>query len=164
MTNPYNSFEPNPDGFDARMQQDPQTQSYAQYQESLNNPQAQYPQFNAFQQQPQAGAPAPYGQQHGMAHPGMMQPAMYATPPKSWIATLLLAFFLGTLGAHNFYLGYKGRAIAQLSLSVIGWFTAILIVGFVLLAIVGIWAFVDLVRILIRHGEYGVDPNGVPLS
>src|SRR5690625_1182792 len=124
MTNPYNSFEPNPDGFDARMQQDPQTQSYAQYQESLNNPQAQYPQFNAFQQQPQAGAPAPYGQQHGMAQPGMMQPAMYATPPKSWIVTLLLAFFLGTLGAHNFYLGYKGRAIAQLSLSVIGWFTA----------------------------------------
>ena len=82
MTNPYNSFEPNPDGFDARMQQDPQTQSYAQYQESLNNPQAQYPQFNAFQQQPQAGAPAPYGQQHGMAQPGMTQPAMYATPPK----------------------------------------------------------------------------------
>ena len=155
MTNPYNSFEPNPDGFDARMQQDPQTQSYAQYQESLNNPQAQYPQFNAFQQQPQAGAPAPYGQ---------AQSAMYATPPKSWVATLLLAFFLGTLGAHNFYLGYKGRAIAQLSLTIIGWFTAILIVGFVLLAIVGIWAFVDLVRILIRHGEYGVDPNGVPLS
>ena len=40
----------------------------------------------------------------------------------------------------------------------------LMIVGFVLLAIVGIWAFVDLVRILIRHGEYGVDPNGVPLS
>src|SRR5690625_7628492 len=97
------------------MQQEPQTQSYAQYQESLNNPQAQYPQFNAFQQHPLAGAPAPYGQ---------AQSAMYATPPKSWIATLLLAFFLGTLGAHNFYLGYKGRAIAQLSLSVIGWFTA----------------------------------------
>ena len=159
MTNPYNSFEPSADGFDARMQQDPSTQSYQQYQESLQNPQPQYPQFNGFQQQPQAGAPAPYPQQQGM-----MAPMVNTAPPKSWVVTLLLVLFFGSLGAHNFYLGYRNRGIAQLALTVIGWFSAVLIIGFVLLAVVGVWVLVDLIRILLRSGEYGVDANGVPLS
>lgn len=31
----------------------------------------------------------------------------------------LLAIFLGSLGIHNFYLGFKGKAIAQLLISVL---------------------------------------------
>ena len=33
---------------------------------------------------------------------------------KSKIAAGLLGIFLGSLGVHNFYLGYTGKAIAQL--------------------------------------------------
>lgn len=52
----------------------------------------------------------------------------------------LLAIFLGTLGIHNFYLGFKGKAIAQLLISVLSF-------GF-LLIITGIWALVEGILIL----------------
>ena len=47
--------------------------------------------------------------------------------PKSQVAAGLLAFFLGFFGIHNFYLGYKGKAIAQLLITISGFL--ILIVG-----------------------------------
>lgn len=53
--------------------------------------------------------------------------------PSSGVA-YLLCLFLGPLGAHRFYLGRKGSAIAMLILS-------ITIVG---LLISGPWAFIDL--------------------
>lgn len=34
--------------------------------------------------------------------------------PKSWIATLLLCFFLGGLGVHRFYVGKVGTGIVWL--------------------------------------------------
>ena len=40
-------------------------------------------------------------------------------PPKSRTAYVILGIFLGTLGIHNFYAGYTGRAIAQLLLSIL---------------------------------------------
>ncbi|AGP31001.1 hypothetical protein A606_06770 [Corynebacterium terpenotabidum Y-11] len=33
----------------------------------------------------------------------------------------MLGFFFGTLGAHNFYFGKTGRAVAQLAMTIIGW-------------------------------------------
>jgi len=56
----------------------------------------------------------------------------------------VLWFFLGMVGAHRFYLGKQATAIAQLSLTVFGWLTMILFVGFIFLFIVGTWVFVDL--------------------
>ena len=47
---------------------------------------------------------------------------------------LLLCFFMGPLGAHRFYLGRKGSAIAQLLLS-------LTVVG---LVVTLPWAFIDL--------------------
>ena len=38
---------------------------------------------------------------------------------KSKIAAGLLGIFLGTFGVHNFYLGYTGKAVAQLLISVL---------------------------------------------
>lgn len=61
---------------------------------------------------------------------------------KSKLAAALLAFFLGGLGIHNFYLGYTGKGIAQLLLSVVGW---IIIIGPI---ISGIWAFVEFILII----------------
>src|SRR5699024_4698871 len=119
MSNPYNHFDHSRDDSWAPEPQEPAAQSYAQYQESLKNPQPQQPAFDPFQQQPQAGAPAPYGQVPGAApYPAY---GMVPANSKSWVGTALLAFFLGHFGAHNFYLGYRNRAIAQLSMTVIGW-------------------------------------------
>ena len=45
----------------------------------------------------------------------------YGYAQKSKIVAGLLGLFLGTLGVHNFYLGYTGKAVAQLLLTLIGW-------------------------------------------
>ena len=90
--------------------------------------------------QPAYGQPA-YGQQ------------VYANPPKQWIFALLLAFFLGPLGIHNFYLGYTTRGIIQLILSII-------VIG---LPITAIWALIEFIMILMRSGSYGCDASGQPL-
>ncbi|MCD4548872.1 MULTISPECIES: TM2 domain-containing protein [unclassified Schaalia] len=76
--------------------------------------------------------------------------------PKSMIAAALLAFFLGTFGIHNFYLGYTGKGIAQLLITVLT-----LGLGAV---ITGIWAFVEFILILLRSGSYAHDARGIPLA
>ena len=62
------------------------------------------------------------------------------------LAATLLAGFLGTIGAHRFYIGKIGTAVVMLLLGIVGWAT-IWIFGFglVLLVAVGIWAFVDFI-------------------
>lgn len=95
--------------------------------------------------QPAYGQPA-YGQ------PAYGQPVVGA--PKQWIVALLLAFFLGPLGIHNFYLGYTTKGIIQLviSLTVVG------------LIVTGIWAFIDFIMLLMRSGDYATDAQGQPLQ
>ena len=73
---------------------------------------------------------------------------------KSKLAAGLLAIFLGWLGVHNFYLGYNGKGIAQLLLSLL---------SFGLLSfITGLWGFTEGKLILV--GSINVDANGVPLK
>lgn len=62
---------------------------------------------------------------------------------KSVGAAYLLWFFLGTLGAHRFYLGRTGSGLAQLALLVIGWLTAAIVIGFGFLIALVIWWIVD---------------------
>jgi TM2 domain-containing membrane protein YozV len=62
---------------------------------------------------------------------------------KSTGAAYLLWFFLGTLGAHRFYLGRTGTAVTQLLMTIIGWLTVVLVVGIFILIAVGIWLLVD---------------------
>lgn len=75
---------------------------------------------------------------------------------KSKMAAGLLGIFLGVWGVHNFYLGYKTKAIIQVLLGTVG---CILIIGPI---ISGIWGFIE--GILILCGKINVDGNGVPLS
>lgn len=107
-------------------------------------------------QQPVYGQPA-YGQP-AFGQPAYGQPAFgqgaYATPPKQWIVALLLAFFVGYLGVHNFYLGYTTKGVIQLILSL----------TFFGLLITGIWAFVEFIMIIMRYGAYGCDAQGRPLE
>ncbi|MCR4888047.1 MAG: TM2 domain-containing protein [Ruminococcus sp.] len=87
----------------------------------------------------------------------------YATAPngniaapgaKSKMAAGLLGIFLGVFGVHNFYLGYTGKAIAQLLISVLS-------CGF--LALVSeIWGLIE--GIMILSGSINTDGNGNPLG
>ncbi len=65
-------------------------------------------------------------------------------PAKELTVAYLLLLFLGTVGAHRFYLGRTGSAIGMLSLAILGALTALVLIGFVLLAAVAVWWIVDL--------------------
>lgn len=81
----------------------------------------------------------------------ILQPQYGDYQRKSKATAALLAFFLGGFGAHNFYLGYTGKAIAQLILT-LTLFGAI---------ISGIWAFVEFILILCGNVT---DAKGVGLK
>ncbi len=107
---------------------------------------------NGFEQPAYAAGQQAYGQP-GYAQPAYGQPVV-AGAPKQWIVAVLLAFCLGTLGIHNFYLGYTTKGIIQLilTISVIGIFVS------------GPWVLIELIMILMRSGSYGYDAQGQPLQ
>ena len=88
----------------------------------------------------------------------------YATQPqtvkinpamqKSKMAAGLLGIFLGALGVHNFYLGYTGKALAQLLISVLS-------CGFLAVAS-EIWGLIE--GIMILTGNINKDAKGIPLK
>ena len=73
---------------------------------------------------------------------------------KSKIAAGLLGIFLGGFGVHNFYLGYTGKAIAQLLIT-------LLTCGFGAF-ISEIWGLIE--GIMILTGSINVDGQGNPLK
>ena len=77
---------------------------------------------------------------------------------KSKIIAALFGFILGAFGAHNFYLGYTGKAIAQLVLTIIGFLTYCLYIGVFFILGVSIWTLVESVMIL--TGKIATDANG----
>lgn len=68
-----------------------------------------------------------------------------------------MALFLGTLGIHNFYLGYTNKAITQLLITLVG---GLVTCGIAPLA-VEIWALVEAIQIF--TGTISTDANGIPL-
>ena len=68
--------------------------------------------------------------------------ALGGSERKSGTAYVLLAWFLGIFGAHNFYAGYTKRAIAQLLVTLFSW-----IFLFIPVIFVQIWALADLALI-----------------
>lgn len=91
--------------------------------------------------------------QQAYGQPAYGQP-FAAGAPKQWIVAVLLAFFLGTLGIHNFYLGYTTKGIIQLvlTITVIGIFVS------------GPWALIDFIMLIMRSGSYATDAQGQPLQ
>lgn len=83
---------------------------------------------------------------------------------KSKVTAGLLGLFLGGMGIHNFYLGYIGRAVAQLVIYIL----AIVLTGctagilFPLALITPIWSLVE--SIMIFTGGINKDGKGVPLK
>ena len=96
--------------------------------------------------------------QQAYGQPGYGQQAygqpVFGTAPKQWIVAVLLAFFLGGFGGHNFYLGYTTKGIIQVVLT-------ITLIG---APISGIWAFIEFIMLLMRSGSYATDAQGQPLQ
>ena len=103
--------------------------------------------YDANQQAAYAAGQQAYGQ------PAYGQP-FAAGAPKQWMVAVILAFFLGTLGVHNFYLGYTTKGIIQLvlTITVIGIFVS------------GPWALIDFIMLLMRSGSSATDAQGQPLQ
>lgn len=115
-------------------QQDSQQQNYQQpnYQSNYQQPPFQQPPF----QQPMPPQP-PVGYNQ-----------------KSKVAAGLLGIFLGCFGVHNFYLGYTGKAVAQLLITLLTCFLAS--------PISSVWGLIEGIMILANSNP--VDANGVPLA
>ena len=58
---------------------------------------------------------------------------------KQQIIYVLLAFFLGAFGIHNFYAGYKGTATAQLLITLLLFWLIIPLIA------VGIWVLIEMI-------------------
>lgn len=65
-------------------------------------------------------------------------------PQRDWLTTVLLSFFLGSLGIDRFYLGYTGLGVAKL----------------LTLGGCGVWALIDLIMIIMNNVP---DAQGRPL-
>jgi TM2 domain-containing membrane protein YozV len=92
----------------------------------------------------------------------MGRPAPGGYQQKSKIVAGLLGIFLGAYGVHNFYLGFTGKAVTQLLLSIIGYITVWFFIGIIPLMIASIWGLVEGIMILCTAN--GVDAHGVPLA
>jgi TM2 domain-containing membrane protein YozV len=88
-----------------------------------------------------------------------------STGRKSKVAAALLAFFLGGFGVHSFYMGQTKKGLIQLGLTLVGLglmiagianyasglgdpLPTLAIIGYAMMLGVGIWAFIDFIRIL----------------
>lgn len=100
---------------------------------------------------PNCGQPTPPGSQVCL-HCGVALNGGNYGPKggKSKVAAGLLGIFLGCLGVHNFYLGYTGKAVAQLLITV-------LTCG-IGSPISAIWGFIE--GIMILSGSISTDADG----
>ena len=70
------------------------------------------------------------------------------------MAAGLLAIFLGAFGVHNFYLGYTGKAVAQLLITLLTCGIGAIVSS--------TWAFIE--GIMILTGNINTDADGRRLS
>ena len=96
------------------------------------------------------------------ANSGVKAPAMPGA--KSKMAAGLLGIFLGGWGVHNFYLGYTGKAVAQLCTTLGVILLSAITCGFAapLAFITPIWGLIE--GIMILTGSINTDADGNPLT
>jgi len=67
---------------------------------------------------------------------------------KSKVTAILLAFFLGGIGIHKFYLGQNKVGLVYLLTFIIGLATSTYIIGLIPIAILGVIAFIDFINLI----------------
>ena len=67
----------------------------------------------------------------------------YDAQKKSVLVAYLLWWFLGSFGAHRFYLGKTGSAVAMLIIMLVSIPAMFILIGFVGVAAIGVWWIVD---------------------
>lgn len=134
MTNPYHGDDPL--GQEHWRQQYPPTPGYGYpAQPGPIPPDPIYPvPPNAYPMAPFADPMAPYGRDPFTGE---------ALSDKSKVVAGLLQIFLGGLGIGRFYIGDNTTGTIQLVLTIVGFVTLIVFVGFFILVGVSIWALVD---------------------
>lgn len=159
MTNPFGEVHYDRDGLpinNPKQQPNPYADPFSQPTAGFADPSASAIPDMPLPQQPQAfmNTPVPYGAGgYGVV----------GAPQKQWIVAVLLAFFFGTFGLHNFYLGNTQRGMVQLGLFLGGSITSFILIGFIPLFIVSIWAFVEFIMVLLGISPFDRDSNNVPL-
>ena len=81
---------------------------------------------------------------------------------KNKTTALILSVLVGGLGIDRFYLGYTGKAITQLVLTIVGYILCCVVVGVFLVIGIWIWSLVEAIMIL--TGKINVDGKGNPLA
>lgn len=83
---------------------------------------------------------------------------------KSVAAAWILWVFFGRFGAHRFYLK-RNHALLMLILWIIGWLTAIIFIGIIILSVIWIWCIVDAFSIQewIKEDRIQKAYDGIPI-
>lgn len=68
---------------------------------------------------------------------------MYDATKKSLPVSYILWWFLGTFGAHRFYMGRTGSAIAMLVITLVSIPLTLILVGILGFMVIGVWWLVD---------------------
>ena len=76
---------------------------------------------------------------------------------KNRIIAVILGFFFGTYGIHNFYLGYNKKATIQFILSLFVFILNLPIIGFIIF----LWAMTETILILARVIDKDGDGNSI---
>ena len=116
---------------------------------------------------PEPGPAAGFGPKPGQpgyeyTQPGQdyQQPAYQApapaAEPKSSLAAGLFGILLGTFGVHNFYLGFTGKAVAQLLITLLSCGG--------LAVVSSVWGLVEGILYISKSPNYTTDANGVTLK
>lgn len=87
---------------------------------------------------------------------------------KNMLIAYLLWWFLGWAGVHRFYLARVKSGIAQLLLFVLGWATAIFVIGYALIIVWFIWwaldAYFTYKIVAEENAKLGVENSTISLS
>lgn len=113
-----------------------------------------YGQTNAYGQSNAYGQTNAYGNPQAGYVPQAQTPAYFGESQKSRTTAGILGLLLGMFGVHNFYLGYTGKAVAQLLLTLLS--------CFLLSFIPAIWGMIE--GIMLLAGGIEKDGNGLTLK
>ena len=143
--------------FEASVPSDPFQGAPGQPQNPYTQNQVPYQQAPGYPQGPYAQTQSPYQDAPGSQYPYVPGAVPAVWSPKSKLAAGLLGIFLGAFGVHNFYLGFTGKAVAQLLITVLSF-------GF-LSPVSGLWGLIEGILVLASKTgtQWDLDGQGLPM-